>query len=972
MKKIVLFFVLLLITSTAITADYIPRELFHKPNKSSDYYFYRADSLHGFDIQHYEISIELFPTTHYIKGNVYAQVTATEDNLTQVSYELESLDITDVFVNETPATFTYSNGLITIDLDQPYFSGQSFTTQVFYEGYPVLSNDGYSTGIHWSSYIYTYSDPNGARYWWPGYDHPWDKATTKMINTVPENLLVASNGELIGEVNNGDGTKTFTWNNTGTIATYLVSLCIGEYATFSQSYPGVPIENYVYPGHLGAALTDFACIPTALGIFEDRFGDYPWQKYGAAECNIFTGYGGMEHQSMTSIGNGLITGYGTYEMIFVHELGHQWFGDCLTPLTWKDVWLSEGFATYSEALYIEGTQGYQAMCNYVQSSYHSYYLSWAGSNAYTTYDPSYLMYFTPATYEKPASFLHMLRLALGDSTFFNIIQTYFTTYHSGCVITDDFQDVCEDISGQDLDAYFDAWIYGSGVPSFEYSYLKSQSMGKNPDLFIISRSTSPTVTQFYMTIPFGVETASGTEMILMDTEPEFTYAEYSIGEKTLDVEFDPDSWILDRGSTYITPELISALAGDGVVSLIWEEFPNVIPQAKYYIYRSEDTADDFQAIAEVEGDVLNYDDTDVINGTRYYYQIAYGVISGYFSGETEHSDTMSATPIDFPMDQGIIVVDETKNGSGGPTTPADSTVDNFYANALQHYQITQYDYEFEGEPDLSFLANFSTIIWHDEDMNEKFIEDNIDNLNAMLASGGNVLICGWKTADYIPGTFLQQHFGTGDAIVINDVDFLGALGEDGYPYIDVNGSILPPWNNKWNYIVEFPLASTERVLYTYDSESGANSGKKVGLVNDMESKKIIVLGFPLYFMELPTVQQFMTLLMTDFGENVSVDHPHTETFTALCSPNPFNHSTIISCNKTNEQTQNIEVKIYNIKGQLIRELTTFPNRGLGTRGVYEVVWDGTDKQGKEMSTGVYFYKINSRNKVIFNKVLKIE
>jgi len=969
MKKILVILAILLLTTSLLAIDFIPRELFHKQNKPSNYYFYRADSLHGFDMQHYDISIELFPTTHYIEGNVIAEVTATEDNLTQVTYELESLNVTSVYVNGSPTTYTYSTGLITIDLDQSYSMGESFSTQVFYEGYPVLSNDGYSTGIHWSSYIYTYSDPNGARYWWPGYDHPWDKATTKMIITIPDNMLVASNGELIGEINNGNGTKTFTWNNTDTIATYLVSLCIGEYVTFDQSYPGVPIENYVYPGHLGAAQTDFACIPIALGIFEDRFGDYPWQKYGAAECNIFTGYGAMEHQTMTSMGNGLITGYGTYELIFVHELGHQWFGDCLTPLTWKDVWLSEGFATYSEALYVEGTQGYDAMCDYVQSSYHSYYLSWAGSNAYTTYDPSYLMYFTPATYEKPASFLHMLRLALGDSTFFNIIQSYFTMYHSGCVITDDFQDICEDISGQDLDSYFDAWIYGSGVPSFEYSYLKSQAMGKIPDLFMISRSTSPTATQFSMTIPFGVETSSGTEMILMDTEPDFTYAEYEIGDEVLSVEFDPDSWILDRGSTYITPELASALAGDGVVSLIWEEFPNVVPQAKYYIYRSEDPADDFQVIAEVDGDVLTYDDTDVINGTTYYYQIAYGVISGYFSGETEHSNTLSATPIDFPMDQGILVVDETKNGSGGPTTPADSTVDNFYASALEHYQITQYDYEFEGEPDLSFLANYSTIIWHDEDMNEKFIEDNIQNLNAILASGGHVVICGWKTADYIPGTFLQQHFDTDETIVINDVDFLGAVGEDDYPYIDVNGSILPAWNDKWNYIVEFPEALLENVLYTYDSESGANTGKMVGLVDDMDSKQLVVAGFPLYFMELSTVQQFMTELMTDFGESVSVDDPHAQNFCVLCTPNPFRYSTVINFNKTTEIMENTEIKIYNIKGQLVRTLpiSSFPNPSLG---MHKLVWDGKDESGNDVKSGVYFYKLSS-NVEFIGKVVKL-
>ena len=368
MKKKLFIILALLVLSTTLFADYLPRELFHKNVDPQQFYNPRADSLHGFDMQHYDITLELFPSTHSIEGNVTAQVTATENGLSEIAYELESLNVTDVRVNEAAATYTYANGILTITLDQAYSIGENFTTQVFYEGCPVLSSDGYSTGIHWLSYIYTYADPNGARYWWTGYDHPWDKATTKMIITVPDDKLVASNGLLQSEVNNGNGTKTFTWDNTDPIATYLVSLCIGAYSTFEQTYPDVPIINYVYPGHLSAAQSDFACIPVALGIYEDRFGDYPWQKYGAAECGVFGGMGGMEHQTMTSIGSGLINGYGTYEMIFVHELGHQWFGDCLTPLTWKDVWLSEGFATYSEALYVEGTGGYYAMCNYVQSS----------------------------------------------------------------------------------------------------------------------------------------------------------------------------------------------------------------------------------------------------------------------------------------------------------------------------------------------------------------------------------------------------------------------------------------------------------------------------------------------------------------------------------------------------------------------------------------------------------------------------
>ncbi len=968
MKKILLFiFTLCLLTFTFSFAD-IPREYFHKHYDIFEKKYSRADSVHSYDALSYEINLQLFPSTHYISGNVLAKIQASEDNLTEVSYELEQLNVDSVLVNGNQASFAYDNHIITITLGQIYNTGDTLSTQVFFEGYPVLSNDGYSTGIHWSSYIFTYSDPNGARYWWPGYDHPWDKATTKMIITVPDDLLVASNGLLESEVDNGDGTKTFTWDNTDPIATYLVSLCAGNYATFEQDYEDIPIINYVYPGHLNFAQNDFACIPVAMGIYEDRFGDYPWQKYGAAECNIFGGWGGMEHQTMTSIGSGLINGQGTYEWIFVHELAHQWFGDCLTPLTWKDVWLSEGFAVYSEALYVEGTEGFQAMCDYVETSFHQYYLNWAGGSAYTTYDPPYNMYFTPATYEKPASVLHMIRLMVGDDAFFDILQTYFDYYKNGNVITTDFLEVCEIVSGMDFHEFFNDWIFGSGVPSFEFYYLKNTPGISYIDLVIVSRSISNTDTDFEMQIPFGVQTSLGEDSVLVNVGPEFSYVTLSsISGEIVDVQFDPHNWILNRGCTEILPVLNSALPGNNFVSLSWEEFPYLLYDSHYSIYRSETSGVGYEKIALVPTSETSFIDSCVENGNTYYYVITYGVMwyAGY-SGETEFSNELYATPIPFPMDQGILVVDETKNGSGGPVTPADSTVDHFYADALTHFQITQYDYEDEGEPDLSLLANYSTIIWHDEDMNEKFIADNIENLNAMLLNGGHVLICGWKTADYIPEYFLQHYFSLENTNIINDIDFLGALGEDGYPYIDVNGTIIPAWNDKWNYIVEFPEAETDVTLYTYNSESGANAGKIVGLVDDKQDKAAVVLGVPLFFMELATVQEFLTELMINFGECVAADEEPAQNSTILtCSPNPFSISTTISFNITTESTENTEIKIYNVKGQIVRELK-IKNSKLK---INQVVWDGRDEGGTEVKNGVYFCTFQNGEKQAVKKLV---
>ncbi|MBC8526031.1 MAG: T9SS type A sorting domain-containing protein [Candidatus Cloacimonetes bacterium] len=982
MKKIILSFTfyLLIFSFCLLTFSFsfaeIPREYFHKKCDAFGKIPSRADSVHSYDALSYEINLQLFPETEYISGNVLAKIQAKEDNLTEIVYELEQLNVDSIFVNGNSAQFSYDNQIITITLDQSYNTGDTLSTQVFYQGEPTLSSDVYHTGIHWGNYIYTYSDPNGARFWWPCYDHPWDKTTTEMNLTVPEEMLVASNGILENEIDNGDGTKTFCWNNTDQIATYLVSICAGNYATFEQDYEDIPIINYVYPGHLGLAQNDFACIPTAMGVYENLYGDYPFQKYGMAECGVFGGWGGMEHQTMTSIGSALIDGQATYDWIFVHELAHQWFGDCLTPLTWADVWLSEGFAVYSEALYVEATQGFDAMCDYVATSFHQYYLNWAGGNSYTTYDPPYNMYFTPATYEKPASVLHMIRLMVGDSTFFNILQTYFDTYKYGNVVTTDFIDVCESVSGMDLQEFFNDWIFGSGVPSLEYYYIYDPNTIMCPGLYIIMRSISNTDTEFEMQVPFLIEDASGTYPILADVEPVFTQNDVFVSHPLESIIFDPDNWILHRGCTKILPVLTSTLPGDNFVWLCWEEFSDTLPDSYYSIYRSEISGSGYEKITEVPSDETSFVDTTVFNGNTYYYVITYGVhwvsIEGGYNGETEFSNELFATPMAFPMDSGILLVDETRDGSGGPIDPYDATVDSFYNEVLENFQITQYDYETEGAPDLSLLANYSTIIWYDDDFNQHLIEDEIENLASLVISGGNLLISGWKTADYIPESFMRTFLNTGNTILINEPDFLGALGEDDYPYIDVNGDFVPAWNDRWTYVATFEDTPLENVLYRYDSFSGDNADKPVGIVNALDDKNVVVLGFPLYFMQGDDVKAFFERILSDFGEGMGVDdnsrYQIPDTRLSNC-PNPFTTSTTISFNLATRLRSaspgQAEIKIYNIKGQRIRKLKS---ENVKCK-INEVVWNGKDEKGKQLPSGIYFYKLNIKNSPVKKMIL---
>ncbi|MEA2103414.1 MAG: M1 family aminopeptidase [Candidatus Cloacimonadota bacterium] len=976
MKKILVISIFMILISTLSYAE-IPRDLFHKTNSPAGFFRMnsRADSLHSYDALSYEINLQIFPSDHSICGNVLAKIQSKENNLTEVSYELEQLNVDSVFVNGTLADFTYDDHIVTIELDQGYNLDDTLSTRVYYQGFPTQSNDVYNTGIYWQNHIFTYSDPNGARYWWAGYDHPWDKAFTKLNLRVPEDMLVAANGILVDEIVHGDGTKTFFWNNTDKIATYLVSFSTGNYETFEQTYEDLPLINYVYPYHLSSAQNDFACVPTALGVYENHFGEYPFQKYGMAECGIFGGLGGMEHQTMTSIGSGLITGTGTYELIFVHELGHQWFGDCLTPLTWKDVWLSEGFATYSEALYVEATQGFEAMCNYVYSSYHTYYLNWAGSNNYTIYDPPYSSYFTPATYEKPASVLHMLRLMVGNETFFEILQTYVDEFKYGCVITPDFVEVCESVSGMELEEYFEGWIYGSGIPNFEYYFLKTE-IDNEPGLIFLGRSQCSTQTSFTMQIPLFVEIDEQVDSVLIDVENEFVQTDCSYlvqnfpGE--ISVEYDPHNWILDRGHSEKRPALNGAYPGDGQVILFWEEFDenSLFDDWDYKIYRKTESQNEYEEIMQVQNATSCLDET-AENGESYDYVIsAYHFEAPGNLWETGFSNSINASPIPFPMEDGILLVDETRDGNGTPANPDDATVDSFYTYVLQGYEVTEFDYVSQSPLDLETLSHYSTIIWIDDDASQNYIGDEINKLCSVILSGGHVHISGWKTVDYIPDSFLNDFAHCGSAQLIPELDFLGGIPEDDYPYIDVNGDIIPQLGDKWMYVGSF--SDAENVLYRYDSDSGAHADIPVGVVNDMDDKNTAVLGFPLYFMNGEDVTEYFEHLLTDFGEESGVGGQYNHPVTVLHQnfPNPFSSTTKIEFN-LKQDLNNVSLKIFNLKGQLVKECTIQnDDNGTKLKNNY-TIWDGKNKFGKMVSSGIYLYKLETDNSFQTRKMLLV-
>ncbi len=331
----------------------------------------------------------------------------------------------------------------------------------------------------------TMTETQNAGTWWPCIDRLSHKPDSLALAiTVPDTMIVASNGllEALDEPGaDGPGSRTYHWRETYPIATYLVSITVAPYYSpgndglpWIESYDlgegdSLPLHYFVRPHHVEEAQRNLPWIEDMLDAFRARFGEYPFvdEKYGVAE---FSFMGGMEHQTISSISPITVAGDDSISFVQSHELAHQWFGDKVSPESWEDIWLNEGFATYSEAIYFEHFGRYSA------GRYMYERRRLPGDTLFqgSVYAP--LSTFSSTTYHKGGWVLHMLRNLLGDEDFFAIL-TYWADFpHEGGVAnTADFQEIAEQISGQDLDAFFQRWVYGTGRPIYSVDWTSTAS-----------------------------------------------------------------------------------------------------------------------------------------------------------------------------------------------------------------------------------------------------------------------------------------------------------------------------------------------------------------------------------------------------------------------------------------------------------------------------------------------------------------
>ncbi len=418
----------------------------------------------GYDVTHYAIELAVDMASHTITGTTTIQAQATQ-LLRRFNLDFSGLEIEGVGVSGRPARYQRTGSELTVTPATPLVSGQRFTMTVAYHGQPTPISDDpavpHSYGaIGWLRFtpgVFVISEPSGAMSWFPGNNHPSDKATYTFTITVAKPYLVAANGVLIDEIDHG-ATRTYIWAETRPMASYLATLAIAQFSVITDTGPGgLPIRHYL-PQDAPQPLVDaLRQTPALLRFFTDLLGPYPFEAYGVAVIDDARVRIGLEAQTLTILPTGRVV------KEHLHELAHQWFGNSVTPATWQDVWLNEGFATYSEWLWVEQTQGKGAFDTLLRAQH----TSMVGRRMGAPAQPPPDQLFGAPVYIRGAWSLHALRLRIGDDAFFALLRAWVTRYAYSNASTADFIAVAEAVSGQDLEVLFDAWLYQPELPALE-------------------------------------------------------------------------------------------------------------------------------------------------------------------------------------------------------------------------------------------------------------------------------------------------------------------------------------------------------------------------------------------------------------------------------------------------------------------------------------------------------------------------
>ncbi|MBI4918126.1 MAG: hypothetical protein HY825_19970 [Acidobacteria bacterium] len=500
------------------------------------------------DVRHVSLDLDVQPSAASLAGNATLTVASRRVALDRFRVRLASAFTVDAVRRDgADADWRRLDGAtLEVTLAPPVALDAEFTVEVVYHGTPPA---GPSSGILFTSHgstpiVATLSEPWFAYTWWPGKDDNRDKSTFELAVTVPAALRAVANGRL-AETSSIPGGRTRTrWVTDYPIVPYLVAFAATDYARYSVTYERdgrtMPVELYLYPESDNASTRAAwqAAVPM-LDVYGDLFGTYPFMddKYAIYQ---FPWSGGMEHQTAT--GQGGLSAFD--ESLTAHELAHQWWGDEVTCATWHDIWLNEGFATYSEALWREHRPG-GGPADLTARMLAIAPAEPTGSVwVFDTSDPSRLFDWS-LSYAKGAWVLHMLRHVVGDDTFLAALAEYRRRYAGSSATTEELRAVVEQVAGRDLEWFFAAWVYGSGAPSYRVGWRPVVAAGRDwVELHVRQVQSAGLAPVFPMPLDVVVRERAGDVAHVVWNDAREEHLLLPTAAPAAAVTLDPDHWVL--------------------------------------------------------------------------------------------------------------------------------------------------------------------------------------------------------------------------------------------------------------------------------------------------------------------------------------------------------------------------------------------------------------------------------------------
>ncbi len=924
---------------------------------------------HNFDALHYDIDITLLFETLSFQVDLTADFEILEDNVESITLHCDdAIQISGIQQSDQDVAWSHEDGALQVNLLEPAQTGEIVTLRFDYSAQESTRlEDGLKYETHSGVPVaFTMCSPRGARKWLISYDLPDDKIEdVDLWITYPEEYSSAAIGLLQETIDNGDGTVTDHWYEAYPVCSYLISLAVTNYElhTFDFTWEGqtMPVMNYVYPESADSQLQLFNQCGDMLTFFSSIYGVYPFldEKYGHAVCTNL-GATAMEHQTCTSYNPSYINEEDAPYTV-AHELSHHWGGDCLSISDWSHVWLKEGFASYSEALWAESLYGSEGLIEYMEAFDTGSQLD---PSLYRDPEGTANEIFNWTIYAKGAWAMHMLRGVIRDEDFFQTIAGILEDpdFRYGNFSTDDLMNYAEDVSGIELDWFFDCWYPNEGRPRYDYTVFAPEMYFPEMHWYSIAIQSQGTAgDEFTMRIP--IRQGAFDSSILV--EPGANYIHTGLQVSGWNVEFDPDSWVLDGGFTERLPILNEIPRRDGKVMLVWDYFFDDMVEG-YWIFRSN--GGEFSRLNEEPLEAISFLDEDISPDSLYAYKIC-AVLSGSYS---DFSNTIVTQPIDYSFNRGILVVDNTMDYSS-PTLPTDEEMDEFYDDLMRYYAYDTWDVSDQGYPPLSEMGRYSTIIWHADDIQQSPIVDDIYRLQNYSLAGGKLIISQCKKTSAMQPSELESFFGIDAVYFNNQPDFVAAISQDEEYVMDIPVDTdrlpLPNWTNALGYVSRFDVDESTEVIFRYDSinDDPAWEGQPCGIW--LHDPEIVLLGFPLYHMMEFEAEHFMQHVLHEFGElEPAVDDqtaPACEMEVKLY-PNPFNPELNISFMLDREGETS--VSIYNVRGELVRKFE--PERLTAGRHTYN--WGGRNSAGNLVSSGVYFVRVHHDGVERISKALLIK